>query len=342
MIGLRVVAENEERFARVVVANTGLSAPTNSETPTSGAFMQWKARNQAMVDSGNIETGALIATVAQDPSVKDAYDAPFPDPSYKAGPLIMPQRVPVSIAYPGAVANAAAWEVFRNWEKPFLTAFSDSDPISAGGYRVFQQNIPGAQGQDHVTIEGAGHFLQEQKGEELAEVIVRFMQANPLPPRTAMLTADDIPVAHTPIGYWQTMPPPVLSGCTEPLVIEAIDMRGFWEVVEATANGKPTEQMLGGIQRIEQCGNRVVITAGGVTHDMRADGTYENGVNDIGEPSTQGRPISVAASFENGVHILRPKGAPFTVERELADGDLIWRYGPVMELRLELIENPSH
>ena len=113
MIGLRVVAENEERFARVVVANTGLSAPTNSETPTSGAFMQWKARNQAMVDSGNIETGALIATVAQDPSVKDAYDAPFPDPSYKAGPLIMPQRVPVSIAYPGAVANAAAWEGFR-------------------------------------------------------------------------------------------------------------------------------------------------------------------------------------------------------------------------------------
>ncbi len=342
LIGLRVVAENEERFARVVVANTGLSAPTNSETPTSGAFMQWKARNQAMVDSGNIETGALIATVAQDPSVKHAYDAPFPDPSYKAGPLIMPQRVPVSIAYPGAVANAAAWEVFRNWEKPFLTAFSDSDPISAGGYRVFQQNIPGAQGQDHVTIEGAGHFLQEQKGEELAEVIVRFMQANPLSPRAAMLTADDIPVAHTPIGYWQTMPPPVLSGCTEPLVTEAIDMRGFWEVVEATANGKPTEQMLGGIQRIEQCGNRVVITAGGVTHDMRADGTYENGVNDIGEPSTQGRPISVAASFENGVHILRPKGAPFTVERELADGDLIWRYGPVMELRLELIENPSH
>jgi hypothetical protein len=156
-----------------------------------------------------------------------------------------------------------------------------------------------------------------------------------------MLTADDIPVAHTPIGYWQTMPPPVLSGCTEPLVAGAIDMRGFWKVVEAKANGTPTEQMLGGTQRIEQCGNRVVITGGGVTHDMRADGTYENGVNDIGEPSTQGRPISVAASFENGVHILRPKGAPFTVERELEDGDLIWRYGPVMTLRLERIEDSS-
>ena len=132
-----------------------------------------------MVDRGDIDVGALIAGVAQDPSVKDAYDAPFPDASYKAGPLIMPQRVPVSLEYPGATANAAAWEVFRQWHKPFLTAFSDSDPVSRGGYLQFQQSIPGAQGQAHTTIEGAGHFLQEQKGVELAEVIVKFMQDNP-------------------------------------------------------------------------------------------------------------------------------------------------------------------
>ncbi len=152
-----------------------------------------------------------------------------------------------------------------------------------------------------------------------------------------MVMADDIPVAHTPPGYWKTMPAPVLATCTEPLSAEAVDMRGMWKVIEAKANGEPVQQMMGGIQRIEQCGNRVVITSGGVTHDMRADGTYENGVNDIGEPSTNGAAISVAASFENGVHILRPKGMPITVERELRDGYLIWRYGPVMELRLELV-----
>ncbi len=180
LIGLRVVAENEERFARVVISNTGLPAPTGSESGSSPAFQNWKAMNQRMIDNGDIPVGTMVSTSANDPSVKDAYDAPFPDPSYKAGPLIMPQRVPQSIDYPGAVANAAAWEVFRKWEKPFLTAFSDSDPITAGGHVIFQNEIPGAQGQNHTTIEGASHFLQEQKGEELAEVIVKFMQDNPL------------------------------------------------------------------------------------------------------------------------------------------------------------------
>jgi haloalkane dehalogenase len=187
LIGLRLVAENESRFARVVIANTGLPVPTNSETELGSAFMQWKARNQAMIDWGDIPTGTMIAGNVQDPSVKDAYDAPFPDSSYKAGPLIMPQRVPVTVAYPGTTANAAAWEVFRRWNKPFLTAFSDGDPITAGGYRIFQESIPGAQDQQHVTIEGAGHFLQEQKGVELAEVIVKFMQDNPLPAATALV-----------------------------------------------------------------------------------------------------------------------------------------------------------
>ena len=180
LIGLRVVAENEARFARVVVSNTGLSAPTTNSTPTSGAFMQWKAMNQRMIDAGDIPTGTMIATNVGDPSIKDAYDAPFPSPSYKAGPLIMPQRVPVSIDYPGAVANGAAWEVFRRWQKPFFTAFSNEAPVTAGGHVIFQRDIPGAQNQNHVTIEGAGHFLQEEKGEELASVIVEFMNDNPI------------------------------------------------------------------------------------------------------------------------------------------------------------------
>jgi haloalkane dehalogenase len=122
----------------------------------------------------------MVAGTAGDPSLKEAYDAPFPDPSYKAGPLIMPQRVPLVRSDAGAAENSAAWEVFRRWEKPFLTSFSDGDPITRGGFIPFQRQIPGAQGQPHTTIKDAGHFLQEQKGEEWAETVVEFMRANPL------------------------------------------------------------------------------------------------------------------------------------------------------------------
>ena len=344
LIGLRVVAENEALFARVVVANTGLAvgrAADLESLPEGSAFVQWKRRNQAMIDAGDIEIGALVSRNVGDPSIAAAYDAPFPDPSYKAGPLIMPQYVPMFLDDPANEANRQAWEVFRRWEKPFLTAFSDGDPISRGGHRIFQESVPGAKDQAHTTIEGAGHFLQEQKGEELARVIVKFIADNPLPERSAGLSADDIPVAHTPPGYWTTMPAPILEDCTEPLVEGAVDMRGLWKVVESHANGEPSKMMLGGVQRIEQCGNRVIVAGGGVTHDMRCDGTYENGVNDIGERSSGGRQISVAASFENGVHILRPKGMDITVERELVDGDLIWRYGPTMVLRLERVEEAA-
>lgn len=345
LIGLRVVAEDEARFARVVIANTGLPTgerfvtdePIDADNPP--AFMQWKKMNQAMIDRGDIPVGAMVAGSVGDPSLKAAYNAPFPDPSYKAGALIMPQRVPVTPDDPARAANEAAWEVFRRWDKPFLTAFSDGDPITRGGDVIFQQAVPGAKGQAHTTIEGAGHFLQEQAAEELAGVIVKFIVNNPLPKRTAGLMADDILIAHTPAGYWKTMPPPILADCGEPLSEGAIDMRGVWEVVESTMNGKPSKAFLGSRQRIEQCGNRVVVTAGGVVHDMRCDGTYENGVNDIGEPSSGGRPIIVAASFENAVHVLRPKGMPgITVEREIVGGYLVWRYGPAFVLRLERVD----
>ena len=175
LIGLRVVAENAERFARVAIANTGLPV----EIPKDSAFMNWKRQNQRMVDAGDIRVGNLVANVSKDPSLKKAYDAPFPDPSYKAGPLIMPQRVPIARDYPGAAANVAAWNVFKRWEKPFLTSFSDSDPITAGWDARFLNEIPGTRNQPHTTIQGAGHFLQEQKGEEWADAIVEFMRANP-------------------------------------------------------------------------------------------------------------------------------------------------------------------
>ena len=178
LIGLRVVAENESRFSRVAIANTGLPDPQTGSVP-SGAFMNWKRMNQRMIDAGDIPTGDMIAGNTGDLSLKTAYDAPYPDPSYKAGPLVLPQRVPVTRDDAGAAENSAAWEVFRRWEKPFLTSFSDGDPITAGGFVVFQEQIPGAQGQAHTTIRDAGHFLQEQKGEEWAETIVEFMRMSP-------------------------------------------------------------------------------------------------------------------------------------------------------------------
>lgn len=177
LIGLRVIAENEDRFSRVAIANTGLPDP--SVEPIGSAFMNWKRRNQGMIDRGDIPTGTMIANSTGDPSVKLAYDAPFPDPTYKAGPLIMPQRVPVDIDYPGAADNAAAWEVFKRWEKPFLTSFSE-DRITGPWKDRFLEDVPGARNQPHSTIENAGHFLQEQKGEEWARLIVEFIRANPL------------------------------------------------------------------------------------------------------------------------------------------------------------------
>ncbi len=183
LIGLRVVAENEERFVRVVLANGGLpvgSAASVDDFPEDSAFIRWKKMNQAMIDRGDMPVGQMVAGNVGDPSIAAAYDAPFPDPSYKAGPLILPQRVPVLADDPANEANRAAWEVFRKWQKPFLTAFSDGDPITRGGEAIFQRSVPGAKGQPHQTIEGAGHFLQEQAGEQLATIIAEFIAATPV------------------------------------------------------------------------------------------------------------------------------------------------------------------
>jgi hypothetical protein len=142
--------------------------------------------------------------------------------------------------------------------------------------------------------------------------------------------ADDIPVAHTPPGgYGDELPPPMLAGCDEPLTPEAPDLRGTWRVVEV--EGEPS--MVGHLQRIEQCGDRVCITSGGVVHDMRADGTVERGVHDV---TPTGQAITVVATFEAGVHVLRPEGMPgIEVTRHLEGDQLVWRYGPLFTARLE-------
>jgi haloalkane dehalogenase len=184
LIGLRLVAAKPNLFDRVVAANTGL--PTG-DGPITDAFLAWQKYSK---ETPQFEVGAIIkmanAAMAKSKSlpiladeVVAAYDAPFPDESYKEGARIFPSLVPTKPEDPAAAANRKAWEVLSAFTKPFLTAFSDSDPITRGGERIFQKLIPGAQGQPHTTIKGAGHFLQEDKGEEFAEVIADFIVKTP-------------------------------------------------------------------------------------------------------------------------------------------------------------------
>ena len=172
LIGLRLAAENEERFARIIAANTFL--PTG-DIPPGRAFLRWQQISQETSDfrAGEIVKGGCTSELPD--AVVAAYDAPFPDERYQAGARQFPMIVPISPDDPAAPANRAAWEVLRRWQKPFLCTFSDRDPITRGGARYFQETVPGAQGQPHTTISGAGHFLQEDRGEDLAQVIVGFL-----------------------------------------------------------------------------------------------------------------------------------------------------------------------
>ncbi len=208
LIGLRMVAENPDRFARVVVANTGLPAPSDTPpeqaetlrafrrtlpTPTMQevaqalgnpdpdprrTFIYWQKWTWETED---IPIGMLIAGSVDgrtlSPQEAAAYDAPFPDPSYKMGPRAMPSQVPTLPDDPSLAANLRAWEIFEKWEKPFLCAFTDNDPVTRGGDQIFRERIPGTQGQPHTTIEGGGHFLQEGRGEVLAKLVADFVKS---------------------------------------------------------------------------------------------------------------------------------------------------------------------
>jgi haloalkane dehalogenase len=172
LIGLRVVAGAPDRFARLAVGNTGL--PTGHGSPTQ-AFLAWQefARTTEHFPVGAIINGGCTTQLT--PEVIAAYDAPFPDDTYTAGARAMPALVPTSFDDPGAVDNREAWKVLEAFDRPVLCAFSDSDPITAGGDKPFRERIPGAAGQPHTTIEGAGHFLQEDRGAELAAVLLDFI-----------------------------------------------------------------------------------------------------------------------------------------------------------------------
>jgi haloalkane dehalogenase len=174
LIGLRLVAEKPGLFARVVAANTGL--PTG-DVQMGEAFMKWRKFSQEITDFnvGIIIQGGCQKLMPEE--VIAAYDAPFPNESYKEGARIFPSLVPITPDDPAAPANREAWEVLAYFEKPFLTAFSDGDPITRGGDEIFRKIVPGARGQPHTTIEGGGHFLQEDCGEDFARVVVDFIAA---------------------------------------------------------------------------------------------------------------------------------------------------------------------
>jgi len=173
LIGLRIAGENPELFSGVIACNTFL--PTGDFHPGE-AFMRWRRFSQETTDFhiGGIVKGGCVKPLPEE--VISAYDAPFPDDRYKQGARQFPVLVPITPDDPASEPNRKAWETLYRWEKPFLTAFSDSDPITRGADIFLQQAIPGAKGQKHATIKNAGHFLQEDNPEQLVSVILDFLK----------------------------------------------------------------------------------------------------------------------------------------------------------------------
>jgi haloalkane dehalogenase len=172
MIGIRLLAEHPDRFSRFVAANTGL---------TTGDFdmpeLWWQFRqameNAEVLDIGRfVEAGCLHGLTEE---ARAAYDAPFPDETYKVAPRVMPSLVPTRPDDPAAEANRSAWAFLGTWDRPFLVAFGDSDPITGPMAPILRQHVPGAHGLDHPVITGASHFLQEDAGEELGRVVADFV-----------------------------------------------------------------------------------------------------------------------------------------------------------------------
>ena len=174
LIGLRVAAENQDRFARIALGNGGM--PTGDED-FPRAFKLWRAfaRWSPWFPIGRIVQSGTV-TELSDAEVA-AYDAPFPGAKYKAGTRAFPTLVPTEPDNVASEDNRRAWKLLEDFDKPFLTTFSNRDPITRGGERPFQDRVPGAKDQPHVKIRNAGHFLQEDKGEELAEVLLEFIAA---------------------------------------------------------------------------------------------------------------------------------------------------------------------
>ena len=176
LIGLRLVAEHPGRFSRVVAANTGL--PTGDQ-PMPDVWLRFRevVRTAPELSVSRLVKSGCQTTLA--PEVLAAYEAPFPDPSFMAGVRAMPNLVPATPDDPASEANRAAWRRLVTWDRPFLVAFSDRDPITGAMGPILARTIPGAAGLEHPVITGAGHFLQEDAGERLGTVIAGFIRAHP-------------------------------------------------------------------------------------------------------------------------------------------------------------------
>lgn len=173
LIGLRLVAEHPERFARVVAANTSL--PTGDQKVPS-AFHAWREFSQSAPEFPTANVIQMGCTTQLDPKIVAAYEAPFPDERFKAGARQFPTLVPITPDDPASEDNRVAWRSLEKFDKPFLCAFSDKDPITRGADKFLREKIPGAASAPHTTIAGGGHFLQEDRGEELGKVVVDFVR----------------------------------------------------------------------------------------------------------------------------------------------------------------------
>ena len=176
LLGLRLVGEEPQRFARVIAANTFL--PTGEQAP-SAAFTAWRQFSQTVPE---LPVSRIVGTGCARPLAPDvlaAYDAPFPDETYKAGARAFPMLVPTSPDDPAAEPNRRAWVKLAAFERPFVTAFGDSDPITRGADTRFHELIAGTRGRPHVTLGNAGHFLQEDVGDELGQVVLDVVAATP-------------------------------------------------------------------------------------------------------------------------------------------------------------------
>lgn len=169
LIGLRLVAARPDRFAAVIAGNTML--PIGEGTPPD-AFLAWQQFSQTVPEfpTGMILQGASVRDLTAEEVA--GYDAPYPDESFKAGARIFPALVPTAPDHDGVADNRDAWKVLSAWDKPFVTCFSDQDPVTKGGDKIFQARVPGTKGQPHRTIKDGGHFLQEDQPGELAELTI--------------------------------------------------------------------------------------------------------------------------------------------------------------------------
>jgi len=175
LLGLRLVAAHPEKFARVVVSNTGLPTGTGRQTE---AFLAWQHFSQTseVFPIGAIVNGGVVRGLS--PEEIAAYDAPFPDETFKEGARQFPSLVPSTPEDPERQANERAWEQLESFEKPFLVAFSDQDPVSRGTDGIFAKRIPGTKDQPHTTIVGGGHFCQEDKPDEIVSLLVSFIHGS--------------------------------------------------------------------------------------------------------------------------------------------------------------------